>query len=88
MLEDRPWIDVATFAAYSCQGAALHLKPWQSPPAWIDNLSLTLAAGDDGIGGDFAAAKLLSRMLRSGLSRYEPDPLKALEAAKTLPPAA
>jgi len=38
MLKDRPWEDVAMFAAYCCQTAALNLKPWQEPP---------MHAGDD-----------------------------------------
>jgi hypothetical protein len=28
MLEDRPWEDVAVFAACCCQYEALSLKPW------------------------------------------------------------
>jgi hypothetical protein len=81
-LEDEPWIEVAHFAAYSCQCDALHLKPWQSPPCWIDNLVATINDGNDGIGGDYAAAKLLQRLLDAGLSRFEPDPIGALERTK------
>jgi hypothetical protein len=39
--------------------------------------------GADGpIFGRRAAAELLRRMLAAGLSRYEPDPIAALEAAE------
>jgi hypothetical protein len=72
-------------AAYHCQMHALRLRPWQSPPCWLDpgDIKATLAAGDDGIAGDYAAARLLQRMLESGLSQYEPDPITAL--AKVAP---
>ena len=32
MLEDQPWAEVATFAAFCCQSRSLHLDPWQEPP--------------------------------------------------------
>jgi hypothetical protein len=76
-LEREPWREVAEFAAYGCQCTALHLKPWQPPPCW--------AHPDDGDGeygpvmGRRAAAELLRRLLAAGLSRYEPDPVKALD---------
>jgi hypothetical protein len=76
------WIDVAEFAAYSCQFTALSLRPWQSPPCWIDDVVGTLNAGDDGICGEYQAARLLRRLLDAGLSRYEPNPLAALAAKK------
>jgi hypothetical protein len=61
------------------------LKPWQSPPCWIDDLEGALAAGDDGILGDYAGATLLRRMLDWGLSRFEPDPVAALKRAQRPP---
>src|SRR6516165_8789837 len=85
MLAIDPWFEVAQFASYSCQCDALHLKPWQSPPCWIDDVEGTLAAGDDDVGGDFAAAKLLKRMLALGISEYEPNPLGALEEMQKPP---
>ena len=54
---------------------ALKLYPWQQPPCDADE------DGDDGeINGD--GVKLLRKMLAAGLTRYEPDPLAALEAVK------
>jgi hypothetical protein len=35
MLEDRPWQDVAEFAAYHRKVQALRLKPWEHPPCWV-----------------------------------------------------
>jgi hypothetical protein len=81
-LAREPWIDVAIFCAYAAQNAALDLKPWQPPPCQVRDLVARIQAGDDGIFGRFAAAKLLQRLLDAGLSRYEPDPLAALERAR------
>jgi len=85
-LEHEPWEDVATWCAYVSQCNVLHLKPWQSPPCWVDDL--TINAGDDGIGGQYQAARLLQRLLKAGLSRYEPDPEKALKEKRKRPPPA
>jgi hypothetical protein len=91
-LAEEPWDEVGRFAAYSCQSRNLNLKPWQIPPCWIRDVEAVLAAGDDDMHGRRAAAKLLKRMLDAGLSRYEPDPLAALDArsavrvVKTAPP--
>ncbi len=59
------------FAAYSCQCTNLNLKPWQEPPCWADE--------NEPDPKDPDAQALLIEMLRAGLSRYEPDPLKALK---------
>ena len=71
MLADRPWLEVAVFAAYVCQRHALRLRPWQSPPM------------DAEIGEprpyDHGARVLLKRMRVAGLSRFEPDPVAALD---------
>jgi hypothetical protein len=82
MLARDPWEQVARFAVYCCQCDNLYLKPWQSPPMWVDDMEATLAAGDDGVDGKYAAAKLLQRMLDANLSIYEPDPITALEHTK------
>jgi hypothetical protein len=56
---------------------SLHLKPWQEPPCW---------AGDDkpvdrdGTHGRAAAWALRRKLIKAGLSMYEPDPVAALEA--------
>jgi hypothetical protein len=71
MLEDRPWAEVATFASYSCQIDFLELQPWQSPPMCGDTEPI-----------DDNALRLLSRMLRCGISRYAPNPVGALRAAE------
>jgi hypothetical protein len=73
MLTDRCWLEVAQFAAYDCQFRALRLKPWQIPPCLV-------ADENEPRVGEEAAAKLLHKMLRAGVSRWHPDPLAALEA--------
>jgi hypothetical protein len=76
------WVKAAEFAAYSAQSRSLHLRPWQSPPCHVGDIDATLAKGDDGVLGDYAAAKLLQKMLALGISEFEPDPLAAIERAE------
>jgi hypothetical protein len=81
-LASEAWEDVGSFASYSAQSDALGLKPWQTPPCWVDDLVGDINRGNDGVVGNYAAAKLLQRLLDAGLSRFEPDPLGALARAK------
>lgn len=60
------WEDAAQSAAYSCQIAALKLKPWETPPCFADE--------DGADPGDV----LLRKMLAAKISRWHPDPLAAL----------
>jgi hypothetical protein len=85
MLKERPWQDVAEFAAYGCQCDALRLKPWQPPPCWAEVDDQDNEAGP--ISGHKAAAELLRRMLALGISRWHPDPLAAIETAEAERPA-
>jgi hypothetical protein len=71
MLADRPWAEVAHFASYCVQGDALSLAPWETPPCDADITS-----------SDPAAMQLLQRLLDAGLSKYEPDPVAALDLAE------
>jgi hypothetical protein len=76
--------EAGTFAAYCRQCDVLHLMPWQDPPCHID-LDEEHDEGDaarDQISGYEQAAKLLREMLALGVSRWHPDPLAAIEAAK------
>jgi hypothetical protein len=66
---DQGLLEAQMQAAYHCQVNNLELRPWESPPMY----------GDSGSGdGRVRARELLKRLLAAGLSRYEPDPLKAL----------
>jgi hypothetical protein len=74
-LAGETWLEVAAFAAHACQCRALHLKPWETPPCSVADM-------DDDAG---APGRLLHRMLAVGLSKYEPDPLAALDHAAQAP---
>ena len=70
------WEETATFCAYLCQCHALGLEEeFPPPPCHADPYAT------DGY-GDPAAVELLERLLMAGLSRWEPEPLKALERAE------
>jgi hypothetical protein len=78
-LDPERWYEAATSAAYGCQCDALNPEPWQPVPA---NEYVSVTDDDSEFGpvmGRAAAAELLLRLLAAGLSRYEPDPLGALE---------
>jgi hypothetical protein len=72
MLDDRAWQEVAEFAAYTQQADNLRLRPWQMPPCCV-------ADENEPRVGEESAAKLLRRMLKAGISRWHPDPMRALE---------
>jgi hypothetical protein len=79
-LRSEPWLEVAQFAAHRCQEIALHLAPWECwPPA-----AVAVDVDEPGFAhrGISQSAALLKRMLKAGLSRYEPDPLAAIEAVE------
>ena len=67
----EPWQEVAEFAASLCQRKALDLAPWENPPCH---------AHIDPMGGD-GSVQLLEKMEAAGISRFHPDPLRALEQA-------
>lgn len=58
---------VGRFASFSCQIASLNLMPWESTLVYADSPE---------------AHALLRRLLDAGLSRFEPDPIAALEQAE------
>ena len=76
-----PWSEVAEYASYHCQVRNLGLPPWQPAPCKIDDIAAALKVQDPQRGYR-AAAMLLQRMLRNNLSRFEPDPVAACEAAE------
>ena len=78
MLRDRPWREVAEFAAGCCQSRSLRLKPWEIVPCdWHpDDMNA------DPLRGAHAAAELRARMAKVGVSRWHPSPLEALAEAE------
>jgi hypothetical protein len=75
MLQHEPWEQVARFAASCCQIVTLQLKPWESPPCAINDPEHPSV-------NERAAAKLLRKMLRHGVSRWHPDPCAAIAAVE------
>ena len=75
----RSWRDAAEAAAYHLQIENLRLRPWHDPPMFGD-----LSPGVPQPG----AAALLARLLKAGLSRYEPEPIEALARIEGKPSAA
>ena len=82
MLRTDGFQSVGTFAASSCQCDSLRLKPWQTAPLWVGDLDAALRQPFGGQRGTREAAELLKKLLDNGLSKYEPDPLAALDEAK------
>jgi hypothetical protein len=68
MLKDRPWAEVARFAAYNSQVDSMNLLPWQGPPCHHDL--------------NPQAARWAARLVDAGLSVWEPLPVEALGRAK------
>jgi hypothetical protein len=59
----------------------LNLPPWQPPPCCISNIASALNVADEQSGWR-AAALLLQRMESWGVSRWHPDPLRAIAEAE------
>jgi hypothetical protein len=76
-LRGEPWLKVAVYCAERCQEISLHLEPWEYLPPCAVEVNEVDAPGYEHQGVRKSAA-LLRRMLRAGVSRYEPDPLAAL----------
>ena len=68
--------------ARHCQSRNLGLKPWENLPLWIDDLAAALCEPFDDQTGTREAAELLKKMLAAELSKYEPDPIRAIAEAE------
>jgi len=80
MLARQPWERVAVFAASCVQYRSLPLQPWQTVPCRANLADLDQPLGD--ASGRRESAELLKRLLDANLSRFEPDPIAALERAE------
>jgi hypothetical protein len=80
-LADEDFWSVAKFAAYSQQCQNLRLKPWETPPCHVDE---DQDYGDPAYdhGKKNRAQALLRKMIKLGVSRYDPDPLAAIAAVR------
>jgi hypothetical protein len=84
MLIDEGFWRAARFASYCCQDTKLELKCWETSVCWLRDrdpnaLLRSLKGKRSDQNGHRRAARLLRRLLKNGLSRFEPDPLAALE---------
>jgi hypothetical protein len=80
----QDWESIAGSCASHCQFAVLHLLPWQLPPLAYHNANdpegaLRKPYGDPR--GAREAVEILQKLLALGLSRFEPDPLRAIAEA-------
>lgn len=74
------WIEAAMLAAYSMQNHNLRLNAAQEAPMHINDPDETLRQRNFRDSHD--AAKMLRAMLALGISRYHPDPVRAIAAAQ------
>jgi hypothetical protein len=70
MLTDDGWWYASSFCAYHQQCKTLNLKPWESPPCHVDQ---------DNPNDHPEAVRLLRRMLKYGISRYDPTPIDSVK---------
>ena len=78
-LAENGWWAAAWIAAHNQQYRNLGLSPWLRPPCEFDEDGDPHRQNRD---CDNAPIKLLKRMLSHGLSKWEPDPVNALNNAK------
>ena len=57
-------------------------QPTPSPPAAIRDIEASLQAPENDHRGERRAARMLQRMLSLGISRHEPDPVRAIADAE------
>jgi hypothetical protein len=77
----RSWQEVAEFASYSLQFQTLRLKPWETPPCDADDTPDAAVHDRFGYFTEPTAVALLKRMKAAGVSRFHPDPMRALAEA-------
>lgn len=80
MLKDQSWHEAGVHASWCCQDRNLRLRPWECPPLATKSTDVNDAA--DVWGWRLNEIRLLKKMLDRDISRYEPDPIAALEAAR------
>jgi hypothetical protein len=75
------WEEAAAYACFYCQVMSLGLMPFETPPAQM-NLAAGLNLPFNSKNREREGAELLKRMIAAGVSRYEPDPVRACETAE------
>jgi hypothetical protein len=82
-LKSEPRGEVAMSCIYHHQIETLDLKPWQTPPSYLD---LDLEKFDDILAkpdpnSDYTTVLLTLKLIKLGVSVYSPDPIAALKNA-------
>jgi hypothetical protein len=78
MLMRQPWEEVGLFAAICCQTRALRLRAHECAPAETHNV----AEPSNHYSFRPSEVRLLKRVLSLGVSRFAPDPMRAIAAAE------
>jgi hypothetical protein len=90
LLQSRGLEETGKWAAANMQFVSLRSKPWLTLPCNLSDAGVEriLAAGDNGgdLRGEYAAAVLTRRMRNAGVSRWHPDPERALREAQRAKP--
>lgn len=84
-LAENGWHYAASFCASHQQSKNLSLKPWEVGPCSIDldEVDKIISEGPTrNPRNEFAAAKLLQKMLANGVSPFDPTPLASLAAKR------
>jgi hypothetical protein len=81
-LQDERWDEVAANCAHTLQSRSLALKPWQVPPCHITDIAASLEVPENDHRGFRPAARMLRRMLALGVSKFDPDPVRAISDAE------
>jgi hypothetical protein len=74
------WSRVARFCCFNVQSESLGLEIFQSPPCYADGDALREPYGDPRAARE--TVELAQRLVRAGLSKFEPDPFTALAIAE------
>jgi hypothetical protein len=86
VLQSRGFKAAGEWAAANMQFQSLRSKPWLMLPCNLTDAEVEriLARGDNGddLHGKYAAAVLARRMQRHNISRWHPDPKRALAEAE------
>jgi hypothetical protein len=71
LVRERGWEEAARIAVLDCQSRSMRLPPWREE-------EIPCMASPR---GKSPASRLLRRMLKRGVSRWDPNPLRAIAAA-------
>ena len=82
-IKPRPWDEVARFAAMICQGEAMNLAPFEPAPTQVNDENAERKGDSVPWSRSWPrAAELVKRLKAAGISKYHPDPIRALAEAE------